>query len=78
MKTAQQKTTGGEHIVLRDRYLRAKIDAIVARSNEALSLSQIVRAALEEKLEQIEGAEELTMRIRLDPSNGGVKPTPSA
>ena len=62
-----KKTRSDELIGLRDAKLRERCLAIVARSDGQLEISDILRAALHEKLTKLEGADELCWRVKLDP-----------
>jgi hypothetical protein len=60
-----------DRITIRDAELRTRLDAVIEASGGLLTLSGIIRAALEEKLSTIEAADE--MRIPLRRPAGGKK-----
>lgn len=64
----KKRKRADELMALRDKDLRERCLAIVARSGGKIEISDILRVALEEKLPEIEGADELQWRVRLDPA----------
>lgn len=68
-----KKPKESDIIAIRDSVLRARIQALVNSSKGKIKIAHIVRAAIEEKLDQVDRTGSFTIEV-----NGLAEPSPAA